>query len=121
MTSRRVRDVPQRPLPGEHREPVHRGPDRVLDALSALTVEHAGVDQLVEYSAELTEGRTVPPGPVFGNVVAVRPRQGERGGEQTRLIAGELQVCGTDRVQPATGRAGIAVPATHAGDASRHA
>ena len=47
-------------------------------------------------------------------------RQGERGREQARFLAGELQVGGANRVQPAERRGGIAVPATHAGDASGH-
>jgi hypothetical protein len=48
-------------------------------------------------------------------------RQGERGGEQPRFLAGELQVRRADRAQPAAGRGRIAVLAAHAGDASGHA
>jgi hypothetical protein len=47
-------------------------------------------------------------------------RQGERGCEQPRFFAGELQVSRTDRAQSAAGRSGIAMLAAHAGDASRH-
>src|SRR6516164_982549 len=43
-----VGDVAQGPLPGEHGQPVHHGPDGVLDAVAAPPVEHAGVGQLVE-------------------------------------------------------------------------
>ena len=47
-------------------------------------------------------------------------RQGERGREQPRFLAGELQVRGTDRAQPEAGGGRIAVPAAHPGDASGH-
>ena len=83
-------------------------------------VEHAGVDQLVECGAELTQGRAVRPGPVVRSAVGVLLRHGERGGEQPRFLAGELQVRDTDRAQPAAGRGGIAVLAAHAGDAGGH-
>ena len=49
------------------------------------------------------------------------PWQGERGGEQPRLLGGELQVRPADRAQPAAGSGGIAVLAAHPGDAGRHA
>jgi len=39
-----VGDIAQGALPGEHGQPVHRGPDGVLDAVAALPPEHAGVD-----------------------------------------------------------------------------
>src|SRR5580698_830386 len=55
--------VTQRPLAGEHRQPVHRGPDGVLDPGAALPVEHAGVGQFVEYSAELIQRQRVLPYP----------------------------------------------------------
>ena len=48
-------------------------------------------------------------------------RQGERGGEQSRFLAGELQVGRADRAQPAAGRGGIAVLAADPGDAGGHA
>ena len=64
--------------------------------------EHAGVDQLVECGAELTQRRAVPPGPVVWDAVGVLLRHGERGGEQPRFLAGELQVRGADRA-PAGG------------------
>jgi hypothetical protein len=48
-----IGDVAQGPLSGEHCQPVHHGPDGVLDAVAALPVEHTGLDQLVECSAEL--------------------------------------------------------------------
>jgi hypothetical protein len=50
----------------------------------------------------------------------VLPGQGERGGEQPRLLAGEFQVGPADRAQPAAGRGGIAVLAAHPGDAGGH-
>jgi len=100
---------------------VHRGPDGVLDAVAALPAEHAGVDQFVEYGAQLTHGRAIPPGPVVRRAVGVVLRQGERGGEQPRFPASELQVGHTDRGQPGAGRGGIAVLAGHPGDASSHA
>lgn len=46
--------------------------------------------------------------------------QGERDGEQSRVLAGELQVRGADRAEPSAGRGGIAVLAGHAGDARGH-
>jgi hypothetical protein len=64
-----IGDVAQGPLPGEHCQPVHRGPDRVLDTVAALRAEYAGVDQLVERGAELTQGRAVLPRRVVGNSV----------------------------------------------------
>src|SRR5580693_3210772 len=57
-------DVTQGPLPGEYRQPVHRGPDGVFDAVAAPPVEHAGVDQLVERGAQIPQGRALLPGPV---------------------------------------------------------
>ena len=84
-------------------------------------VEHAGVDQFVERGAQLTQGRAVRPGPVVRSAVGVLLRQGERGGEQPWFLAGEFQVRGADRAQPAAGRGGIAVLAAHAGDAGGHA
>src|SRR5258707_1306346 len=116
-----IGDVAQRSLPGEHGQPVHGGPDGVLDAVAGLPAEHAGVDQLVEYGAELTQGCAVLPGPVVRSAVGVLLWQGERGGEPPWFLAGELQVRGTDRAQPAAGRGGIAVLAAHAGDAGGHA
>jgi hypothetical protein len=38
-------------LAREHGQPVHRGPDGVLDAVAALPPEYAGIDQLVECGA----------------------------------------------------------------------
>ena len=67
----RVGDVAQRPRPGEHRQPVHRGPDRVLDAVAPLPAEHAGLDQLVECGAKLTQGRAIlQRGPGFAQEVS---------------------------------------------------
>ena len=84
-------------------------------------VEHAGVDQLVERGAQMTQGRALLPGPAVRGAVGVLLRQGERGGEQPRFLPGELQVGRADRAQPAAGRGGIAVLAAHAGDAGGHA
>jgi hypothetical protein len=64
-------DVAQGPLSGEHRQPVHCGPDGVLDARAALRVEHSCVDQFVERGAELTEGHSVRPRPIAPSVVGV--------------------------------------------------
>jgi SAM-dependent methyltransferase len=116
-----IGDVAQGSWAGEHGQPVHGGPDRVLDAVTALPGEHAGVDQFVEHGAQLAQGRAVPPGPVVRNAIGVLLRQGERGGEQPRFLAGELQVGHADRAQPKTSRFGIAVLPAHLGDASRHA
>jgi energy-coupling factor transporter ATP-binding protein EcfA2 len=116
-----VGELAQGPLPGEHGQPVHRGPDGVLDARAALPAEHAGVGQFVEDGAELIQGRGVLPGPAVGSAVGVLVGQGERGGEQPCLLAGELQVGPADRAQPAAGRGGIAVLAAHAAGAGGHA
>src|SRR5437763_7264975 len=48
-------DVAQRPLAGQHGQPVHGGPDGVLDAVAALPAEHAGVDHFVQGGAELAK------------------------------------------------------------------
>src|SRR6185312_1851639 len=101
-------------LPGEYGQPVHRGPDGELDAVAAPPVEYAGVDQLVEHGAEMIQGCALRPGPVVGGAVVMPRRQGERGCEQARFLAGEPQVGRADRVQPADGGGGIAVPAAHA-------
>ena len=74
-----IGDVTQGPLPGEHCQPVHRGPDGVLDPGAAPSVEHAGVGQFVEYSAELIQGRGVLRCPAVLSVVCVLLGQGERG------------------------------------------
>ena len=100
---------------------MHRGPDRVLDAVAALPAEHAGLDQLVQRGAELTQRRAVPPGAVVTNAVGVLLRHGERGGEQPRFLVSEVQVRDTDRVQPEEGGDGIALLAAHAGNADGHA
>jgi len=78
VTAGSVGELAQRALPGEHSQPVHRGPDGVLDAIAALPVEHAGVGQFVEDRAELIQGRGVLPGPDAGSEVGVLVRQGER-------------------------------------------
>src|SRR5262249_26456633 len=54
-----VGDVAQGPLPGEHGQPVHRGPDGVLDAVAAPPVEDAGVGQFVERGAQVIQGHAV--------------------------------------------------------------
>src|SRR4051812_43421257 len=53
--------VTQRALAGEHGQPVHRGPDGVLDPGAALPGQDAGVGQLVEYGAQLIQGQGVRP------------------------------------------------------------
>src|SRR5258708_13582925 len=66
-----IGDVAQRSLPGEHGQPVHGGPDGVLDPVTALPAEHAGVDQLVAYGADLTQGEAVLPPPPARTPAAV--------------------------------------------------
>jgi hypothetical protein len=110
---RGVGDVAQRARPGEHRQTVHRRPDRVLDAVAALRAEHAGHDQFVECGAKLAQRRAIRPGPVVWQAVSVLLRHGERGREQSRFLASELQVCGADGGQPQAGRGGITVRAVH--------
>ena len=100
---------------------MHRGPDRELDAVTALPVKHAGVDQFVEHGPEMVQGCELPPGPVVRSGVGVLARQRERGREQPRLLAGELQVGDTDRAQPAQRGCRIAPFAGHAGHAGGHA
>src|SRR5215469_14460572 len=97
VTAGGVGELAQGPLPGEHRQPVHRGPDGVLDPGAAPPAEHAGVDHLVEYRAELVQGQEVRPGPALGSVVTVLTGHGERGGEQPWFLASELQVRAADR------------------------
>ena len=99
---------------------MHRGPDGVFDAVAAPPAEHAGLDQFVEGGAELTQGRAVPPGRVVWGAVGVLLRHGERGREQPRFLASEVQVRGADRAQPPAGRGGITVRAAHPGDAGGH-
>jgi hypothetical protein len=53
-------------LPGEDGQPVHRGPDGVLEAGAAPPAEHAGVGQFVEDRAELIQGRGACPVPPPG-------------------------------------------------------
>ncbi len=96
-----------------------RGRGRSLDR--APSVEHAGVGQFVEYSAELIQGLGVLPCPAVLSVVCVLLGQGERGCEQTWLLASELQVRPADRAQTAAGRGGIAILAAHAADTGGHA
>jgi carbonic anhydrase len=118
VTAGGVGNVAQRPRPGQHGQPVHRGPDGVLDAGAAPAVQHAGVDQLVERVAQLIQGRAVRPGPAVRSPVGVLLRYRERGCEQPRFLTGELEVRHADCVQPAAGRGGIAVRAAHAADAA---
>jgi hypothetical protein len=82
-----VRQVPQRPLPGEHCQAVHSGPDRVLDFNTASLAEHSRVGQFVEYSAKLVQWHGVLPCTGGRILVGVLLRQGERGREQPRLGA----------------------------------
>ena len=82
--------------------------------------EHAGLDQLVERGAQLTQRRALLPGLPVRGAVGVLLRNRERGGEQPRFLAGELQVGQADRAQPAEGRGGIAALAAHPGDAGGH-
>jgi DNA-binding transcriptional ArsR family regulator len=116
-----VGGVPQGALPGEHRQPVHHGPDGVLDPGAPAPAEDAGVGQFVEYRAELVQGQGALPGPAVGSAVGVLMGPGEGSREQARLLAGELQVRPADRAQAAAGGRGIAVLAAHAADAGRHA
>src|SRR5262249_1736562 len=102
-----VGDVAQGPLPGEYGQPVHRGPDGVLDAVAAPPIEHAGVNQFVERGAQLTQGRAIRPGPAVQGVVGVLPRHGERGSEQPRIVAGGvLYLPSEDRPPGAAGGGG---------------
>ena len=121
VTAGSVGELAQRALPGEHGQPVHRRPDGVLQARAAPSAEHAGVGQFVEDRAELIQGRGVLPGLALGSVVGVLVGQGERGGEQPLLLAGEFQLGPADRAQPAAGCGGIAVLAAHAAGAGGHA
>jgi hypothetical protein len=73
-----IGDVAQGPLPGEYCQPVHRGPDGVFDAVAAPPVEHAGIGQLVERGAQMTQGRALLPGPAVRSVVGVLLRYRER-------------------------------------------
>src|SRR6516162_8185817 len=79
VTAGSVGEFTQGPLPGEDGQPVHGGPDGVLEAGAALPAEHAGVGQFVEDRAELIKGPGVLPGPTLGSVVDVLVGQGERG------------------------------------------
>jgi hypothetical protein len=56
-------DVAQRPRPGQHGQPVHRGPDGELGAVATPPVQHARVDQLVERGAELIQRHALLPRP----------------------------------------------------------
>src|SRR5215470_17945359 len=76
VTAGSVGEFAQGPLPGEHGQPVHRGPDGVLDVGAAPPVEHAGVGQLVEYRAELVQRRGVLPCPAVWSAVGVLPWKG---------------------------------------------
>jgi hypothetical protein len=76
----RLGNVTQRALPGQHGQPVHRRPDRVLNAVAPPPVEHSGVNQLVECGAELPQRRAVRPGSAVRDAVRVLLRQRERGG-----------------------------------------
>ena len=76
---------------------MHRGPDGVLDAVTAPPVEHPGVNQFVERGAELAQGRAVLLGPGIRGVVGMPLRYRERGREQPRFLAGEFQVGDADR------------------------
>jgi hypothetical protein len=80
----------QRPLTGEHRRPVNRGPDGVLDAITAPPIKHARIDQLIEYGAEMAQRRALLPGAAVRNDVGVLPRHRECGREQPWLLASEL-------------------------------
>jgi hypothetical protein len=116
-----IGDIAQRPLPGEHCQPVHRGPDGVLDAIAALTVEHARVDQLVERGAEIIQRHAVRPGRAARGAVGVLLRYRERGGEQPWLLPSEVEVGPADRAESAASRGCIAVLPVYAGDAGGHA
>jgi len=63
-------------------------------------VSRIGVLQVRRFR-QMTQGRALLPGPVVRSAVGVLLRQGERGGEQPRFLAGELQV----------GRAAARIPA----------
>jgi hypothetical protein len=115
-----VGSITQGAFSGKHGQPVHRGPDGVLDAVAAAPVEHADVNQLVERRAELAQGRSVRSRSRARGLIGMLLRQGERGREKPRFLAGELQICHADRGQPTAGSVGIAVPAGHAGDGGGH-
>src|SRR5215469_15496854 len=89
VTAGSVGEFAQGPLPGEDGQPVHGGPDGVLEAGAAPPAEHAGVGQFVKDRAELIQGPGVLPSPALGSVVGVLMGQGERGGEQSGLLGGE--------------------------------
>lgn len=121
---RRGRDLAQRTLPGEHRQSVDRGPDRVFEPFTAAGIEHARVDQFVERGAQEAERRGVGPGRFGrGGAQGVRmlSRLGEGGGEQSRLLAGEVQVCRADRAEPCPRRRRLCAGTGNPGDARGHA
>ena len=82
MVAGRAGLVAQRPRPGQHGQPVHRGPDGVLEARAAQPGQQAGLGQFVERGAQLTQRRAFRPGPAVRCAVRVLPRDRERGGEQ---------------------------------------
>ena len=63
VTAGGVGGVAQGALPGEHCQPVNRGPDGVLDPGAAPPAEHTGVGQFVEDGAKLIQGQGVLPVP----------------------------------------------------------
>src|SRR5215469_14114781 len=91
VTAGSVGKFAQGPLPGEDGQPVHRGPDGVLDPRAALLAEHADVGQFVEDRAELVQGQGGRPCRAVWSAIGVLVGQCERGGEQPRLLGGEFQ------------------------------
>jgi hypothetical protein len=93
-------------LPGEYCQPVHRGPDGVLEPGSTPPAEDAGVGPFVEYGAELVQGQGVLPCPAVWSAVGVLIGQGEGGREQPRLLAGgQLDPGGDQAVADGAARA----------------
>ena len=90
-------NLTQGPLPDEYGQPVHGGPDGVLDRGATSPVEHAGVDQFIEYRAELIQRISLRPCPAVQRAVGVLVGEREGGCEESWLRAGELQVCPADR------------------------
>jgi hypothetical protein len=115
-----IGEVAQRPLPGEHRQPVHRRQHGLLDAGAAPPVEHAGISQLVEYGAELIQGHGVLPGPAVRRAAGVLLRQGERELESAP-VAGTRGATGRGRWLEATLQTAACPPRWLSGAIRAHA
>ena len=101
----------------ESRCAVHRGPDRILDPLTALRRQDPGFNQLVQGGAQEAQRGAAR---LVRGAVRMLLRKGIRRREETRLLVRKTHVGGPDRAQATLSGRRVAALSPNAGDLSSH-